>query len=302
MAISGFTMVRNATRFYFPVKESIISILPIVDEFIVALGKGDADDKTEEEILSIGSPKVKIIHREWDETRFKNSAIFRDETNEALSHCKGDWCFYIQADEVVHEEDLITIKEACKNNLNNKNVEGFLFNYLHFWGDYGHYLPFHGWYRNEIRIIRNNIGIESIKDAQSFRKANNSKLDVLPINARIFHYGWVRPPDKMKSKKKEHDNIHRGKTNDNTQQQINLGFDYGPLGRIPLFKSTHPAVMNKRITEFYWGDKLNYSRNFSLNYEKQKHERFKYRLISWFENKVLGGKQLFGYSNWNIIK
>jgi hypothetical protein len=37
-------MVRNATKYYFPIKESILSILPIVDEFIIALGKGDKGD------------------------------------------------------------------------------------------------------------------------------------------------------------------------------------------------------------------------------------------------------------------
>ena len=35
MKISGFTMVRNAGKYYFPIKESIQSVLPIVDEFIV---------------------------------------------------------------------------------------------------------------------------------------------------------------------------------------------------------------------------------------------------------------------------
>jgi len=34
-------MVKNASKFYFPIKESIQSILPIVDEFIVALGDCD---------------------------------------------------------------------------------------------------------------------------------------------------------------------------------------------------------------------------------------------------------------------
>ncbi len=301
MTISGFTMVRNATRFYFPIKESILSILPIVDEFVIALGKGDENDKTEEEILSIGSPKIKIIHRIWDESRFLNSAVFRDETNAALKECTGDWCFYIQADEVVHENDLKEIKDVCQKHLYNKEVEGILFNYLHFWGDYNHYLPFHGWYKNEMRIIRNNPEIISYKDAQSFRKKDNSKLKVARSNAHIYHYGWVRPPDRMKSKKKEHDSIHRGKTN--TEQIITYqGFDYGPLGRIPLFKGTHPKVMNEKIKEFFWSDKLNYGKTLTNDHDLYKHEKIKYRLISWFERNVFGGKQLFGYKNWKIVK
>ncbi len=300
MTISGFTMVRNATRFYFPIKESILSILPIVDEFVIALGKGDENDKTEEEILSIGSPKIKIIHRIWDESRFLNSAVFRDETNAALKECTGDWCFYIQADEVVHENDLKEIKDICQKHLNNKEVEGILFNYFHFWGDYNHYLPFHGWYKNEMRIIRNNPEIISYKDAQSFRKKDNSKLKVARSNAYIYHYGWVRPPNTMKSKKKEHDSIHRGKSN--TEQVVTYQeFNYGPIGRIPLFKGTHPKVMNERIKEFFWSDKLNYGKQITKDRDLFKHEKIKYKVITWFERNIFGGKQLFGYSNWKIV-
>lgn len=295
-------MVRNATRFYFPVKESIQSILPIVDEFIIALGKGDADDKTEEEILSIGSSKIKIIHRIWDEERFKDSAVFRDETNEALSHCKGDWCFYLQADEVVNENDLLNIKESCNRFLTDKNIDGLLFSYFHFWGDYQHYLPLHGWYKNEIRIIKNHRKIVSVKDAQSFRFADNTKLKVAEINAHIYHYGWVRPPDKMKSKKKEHDSIHHGKEKGEFLNPVNYGFDYGPLGRIPLFRGTHPAVMNKKLLDFYWADQLNYSKTFPEGYQFTKHDKLKSRFVSWVEKNIFNGKQLFGYKNWKKIK
>ncbi len=302
MTISGFTMVRNATRFYFPIKESILSILPIVDEFVVALGKGSDDDKTEEEILSINSPKIKIIHRIWDEKRFADGAIFKDETNAALSYCKGDWCFYLQADEVIHENALPIIKEYCTKYLNNTEVEGFLFKYFHFWGDYQHHLPFHGWCRNEIRIIRNNRNIVSYKDAISFRKKDDSKLNVVPVNAHIYHYGWVRPPQNMKSKKKEQDLIHNGKSTENNFIETESEFDYGPLGRLPIFKGTHPSVMLGRIKELYWANKLNYTKVFPKNYTYNKHEKVKYRIISWFENNLFGGKQLVGFKNWKTVK
>lgn len=300
MKISGFTMVRNATRFYYPVKESILSILPVVDEFVVALGKGDSDDRTDEEIMSINSPKIRIIKRVWDEKLFLNSEIFRHETNAALKECTGDWCFYLQADEVVHEDDIDYIYNVCRKYNDDKRAEAFLFRYLHFWADYGHYLPFHGWYRNEIRIVRNGIGVESVKDAQSFR-VNNRKLNVVSVPARIFHYGWVRPPQQMTSKKKEHDNIHRGK-NDAGQLEAGIDyFDYGDLSDIPLYKGSHPQVMKYRIAALDWQGMLRYDKQRPAR-PLFKHEKPRYRLVSCFENNVLGGKQLWGYNNWNIIK
>jgi len=300
MTISGFTMVRNATRFYFPIKESIKSILPIVDEFIVALGNCSPDDKTEEEILSINSPKIRIIHRVWDETRFIKGTIFKDETNAALKECKGDWCFYLQADEVVHEKDLDYIVKCCNKYQNNTDVDGILFKYFHFWGDYWHYLPYHGWCRNEIRIIRNNIGVESFRDAISFRHKNNNKLHVVETDAYIFHYGWVRPPKSMKSKKNEQDSIHKGKANTENESN-NVGFDYGPLGRLPKFNFSHPDVMKERMNSFNWEDNLNYSKKFPKNYVFNKHEKTKYKIISWFENNLFGGKQYFGFNNWKTV-
>ena len=59
MKISGFSFVRNGIKLYYPVIESICSILPIVDEFIVAVGRGDADDTTRESIASIGDSKIR---------------------------------------------------------------------------------------------------------------------------------------------------------------------------------------------------------------------------------------------------
>ena len=103
MTISGFTMVRNAGKFYYPIKEAILSVLPIVDEFIVALGDNDPDDNTRQQIESIGSDKIKIYDRVWEEKHFVDGHIFKLETDFALSKCSGDYCLYLQADEVVHE-------------------------------------------------------------------------------------------------------------------------------------------------------------------------------------------------------
>ena len=295
-------MVRNATKYYFPIKESILSVLPIVDEFIVALGDNDETDTTRQEIESINSDKVKIIDRVWSEEEFKDGKIFANETSFALDNCKGDWCIYLQADEVIHEQDHQAIVTACTENLEQKSVDGFLFKYNHFFGDYDHYLPFHGWYKNEIRIVRNNAGIFSYKDAQSFRKGENIKLNVLPIDAYIYHYGWVRPPELMQSKKKEQDSIHHGKETITKQYKLKPNeFDYGALGKIPKFKGTHPKVMDDFREKMHWKEKLNYSSTADLSRDLMKHERFKYRFISFLENTFNGGRDIFGYSNWNKI-
>lgn len=299
MLISGFTMVRNAEKYYFPIKAAIESVLPIVDEFIVALGVGE--DKTKEIIESINSPKVKIIERVWDERLFVDGEIFRNETNFAMDNCKGEWCFYLQADEVVHEKYLEKIKEMCEKYKNKKEVEGFLFQYKHFWGDYDHYLDCHGWYPKEIRIVRNNIGVKSYKDAQSFR-IEDRKLNVIDIPCYIYHYGWVRPPLVMTPKKKEQDSMHWGKDKADKEYLSRPDlFNYGPLGQLPIYKDSHPMVMKEWMKDFHWKEQLNYGREYNLNREPMKHERLKYKIITAFEKIFNGGNQIGGFRNYHIV-
>ncbi len=169
MKISGFTFLRNAHKLYYPIKESILSILDIVDEFVIALGEGDDDDTSLSIIQELNSPKIKIIHTKWDLEKYKGGAEYAHQTDIAKENCTGDWLFYLQGDEVIHEKDKSEIVEACKNNLERTEVEGFVFKYLHFFGDYEHYYSNHCWYKNEIRIVRNLPNIHSWRDAQSFR-------------------------------------------------------------------------------------------------------------------------------------
>lgn len=309
-------MVRNATLLYYPIKESILSILPIVDEFVIAVGKGEPGDRTLEEIEGIGSDKIRIIHTEWDLSKYPNGTENAHQTDIARASCSGDWLFYLQADEVVHEKDLPTIESRCRQLLNDREVEGLLFNYYHFWGDYDHYHTAHGWYPHEIRIVRNDPEIHSWESAQSFRRIpgfdyknyrqqqGTHKLNVAAVDAHIYHYGYVRPPDFMQRKRKALDTIHRGEERVAADYQKERDhFDYGALGQIAAFKGTHPAVMHDRMDAMDWKDQLNYSKSADIGHRKPfKHETFKNKVITAVEQHLNGGKQLFTFKNYNLLK
>jgi hypothetical protein len=281
--ISGFSFARNAAKLYYPVKEAILSILPIVDEFVMVVAAGDSDDTTRELVESIGDPRIEIVDSVWDESL--GPRAYSQLTNEALDRCKGDWCFYIQADEVVHEDDLPTIRARCEQLLDDRRVEGLLFDYLHFFGDYQHHQISHGWYRKEIRVIKNGLGIRSVRDAQSFRYAGDERIDVAPANARIFHYGWVRPPRLMQNKDRTFQSHRR------SEEEVEALFDqapdemdFGPLDRLPVYRGTHPAVMSERIAEMDWSDKLRSQDPPGLRRRSlHKDERPKYRLLTAIE-------------------
>jgi len=278
MKISGFTFVRDAIRLDYPIVEAITSILPICDEFWVALGR--SDDGTGEAIRGIGDPKIGIIESDWDPTYFVHGAINAQQTNVALSRCSGDWCFYVQADEVVHEKYLPIIRSAMERCLDHPEVEGLLFDYLHFWGSYETYQKAHGWYRREVRVIRNGRGIESWKSAQGFRR-HGEKIKVVHSGAAIYHYGWVRHPRLMKRKQIALDSLHHdAQWVDRRHPDREGAFRYGSLKHLARFKGTHPRVMERRIAEKDW----------QVEDEpgvKHRHNKLSNRILSFLENRIL---------------
>lgn len=308
-------MARNAARLYYPIREAVLSALPLVDEFVVALGDCDPDDTTRAQIESIGSEKIRIIDTVWDLERYPNGTENAHQTDIAKNACSGDWLLYLQADEVLHEDDLPTIRRRCHDLLDDDEVEGLLFKYRHFWGDYNHYHHSHGWYPHEIRIIRNDPEIHSWESAQSFRRIPNFdgvhyrqqegtyKLKVASVDAWIYHYGWVRPPEFMQRKNRALDTVHKGeKRVDELYRERPPEFDYGPLSQLSTFQGTHPEVMRERIAAFDWGDRLDYGdKPERPERPRHKHERFKYRMLTFLEQNLRGGKQIGGFKNYELL-
>jgi hypothetical protein len=295
MKISGFSFARNAETLGYPVAESIRSVLPLCDEFVIAVGKGDPADRTRNLVEEIGSPKVRIVDTEWTDRDRLKSLIYSRQTNIALSQCTGDWCFYIQADEVLHERYLPIIRARCEQLADDSRVEGLLFAYRHFWGDYRHYQDGHEWYPYEIRIVRNRIGVQSINDAQSFRR-NDAKLHVAFANATMFHYGWVRHPSLMLRRNREVAVTYNGTDNAKTATAPE-SFDFGPLDALPEFTDAHPTVLEKRIAALDWSHLLR--RN---GPPRTPRRSIKHRILSAIEKRILGGKQLGGYRNYILMK
>lgn len=303
MKISGFTFVRNTDKFYYPFVESILSILPIVDEFVVVVGEGDADDTTLAQIEAINSDKIKIYHSVWDTEKYSKpgNGIYAQQTDLAMQYCTGDWLFYLQGDEVVHERYLDTIVSACKEYENNDKIEGLLFKYRHFWGDYDHYHHSHGWYKREIRMVKRLPNLHSWRDAQSFRILNEfdgvdyftskgtRKLNVALIDAYIYHYGWVRPPSIMK--------MHNSKN-----KVANGEFDFGPLSALTKFTEGHPKLMDPWIAKLDWQDKL-YETKPAGYKPLHKHERFRVKLQSWLEGLLCNHEaEIGGFNNYVIVE
>jgi hypothetical protein len=251
MKVSGFSFIRNAIKYDFPIEEAIRSILPLCDDFYVAVG--DSEDDTLELIQSI-DPKIKIQETRWADDLLEGGRVFAEETRKAFEMIPddSDWCFCIQADEALHEKYYNTILEAMQTWKDNPEVDGLLLKYLHFYGSYDYTTPSPRWYRREIRIIKNDPSIYPYRDSQGFRKDKNKKLNVKLLDAWMYHYSMVKHP-KLQHKKLKFTlkSIYNDYSLEYDKRQDDL-YDYESVDILERFDGTHPEVLKARIKNVDW--------------------------------------------------
>jgi len=301
LKVSAFTYVRNGLHFDYPIVESIQSVLPVVDEFIVVIG--DSFDGTREAVEAIRDPKIRIIDTVWDQQLRTGGKIFAEQANLGMEHASrdSDWLFHIQADELIHEKDVPAIREAMEKYLDDKRVEGFLFKFINFFGDYTHYGPSRRYHQHEIRIVRNDPAIRSYRDSQGFRRFDNPanqweekghKLKVKTIDATIYHYSFVKNPRKQLLRVIEFGNKWN-ETDDWAKKYLEEhpdGFDYGQIDYLAGFTGTHPATIQDRIRRQDW----------EFNYDPAKNNMsVKEKFMKWLQD--LTGKQFFIYQNYELL-
>ncbi|MCB0696307.1 MAG: glycosyltransferase family 2 protein [Chitinophagaceae bacterium] len=290
MKVTGFTFIRNAITYDYPIEEAIRSILPLCDEFVIAVGK--STDGTLAMIQMIDPAKIRIIETEWDDSLRTGGRVLAVETDKAYAAVSDDtdWCFYIQGDEIVHEKYLDTIRAGMERWKDDKNVDGLLFHYEHFYGSYDYVGTSTRWYPYEIRIVRKNNSIFSYRDAQGFRKGNDEKLNVKLLDAYIYHYGWVKDPRTMQRKQE----IFHKLWHDDEWVEKNVvkaeAFDYtADIDAVKKFTGTHPAVMQDRISRSNWA--FDYDISFNRMSLKER--------LKQFADKKLGLN--FSYKNYRIV-
>ncbi|MCK7470365.1 MAG: hypothetical protein MZU95_05805 [Desulfomicrobium escambiense] len=116
-----------------------------------------------------------MIHTPWNPDRFVRGATNADQTNIALDHCTGEWCFYLQADEVIHENDHQRILDTLACCRSHPEADGLLFSYNHFWGDYSRVHRSHCWYSHDIRVVRVGTGHQKLEERPELQDGRRDK-------------------------------------------------------------------------------------------------------------------------------
>ena len=273
MKISAFTFLRNALINGFPFEESIRSILPLCDEYIAVVGK--SDDDTLERVKAIGDPKIRIVETIWNENMNDRGFIYGQQKMIGMFHCTGDWAFYLEGDEVLHEDELPVFRESMERYVDDPEVEAFYFDFYHFYG-VPNQVGIAG-YRRAPRIIRNTIRAIA-PGGLYFVVMDRNKKGRYPkarhAGGHIYHYGHVRAVEKMNEKVRRVAKYWGGTPK--------LMESYGKIDRAELrqFKGTHPHVME------HWLE-VEAEKTFEIDpsYRPTKRDlrnRMKFQIEQWF--------------------
>ena len=240
----GFGVLKNGVKFDFPFKESVLSMEPITEKVYFALG--DSEDSTNAFFSKMDF--CKVTHTTWDKS-LKDGKVISVETNKALQFLKKDlsalelknaWGIYLQADEVLHEDDYRILKkdlEHCEEN----GYDAISLRYLHFWQTHHHLAVTKNWYPHEIRLIKLDSQIESWGDGQSFQ----SHHKIFYSEARIFHYGHVREQKAYAEKMRFQSSFHHA--DHLVEEKLKKDAKNSKKHKTHYFFGTHPKVMKERI-------------------------------------------------------
>jgi len=273
MKVSAFTFIKNGQILGYPFLQSIQSILPIVDEFIINVG--ESEDDTLGMIRSIKDKKIRIVESRWNDGMSDRGYVYGQQKMIAQFNCTGDWAFYIEGDEVYHESDLEKITKSMELHLKDKNVEALVFDFKHFYGNAISVLNSPGWYRSEARIIKNSVRsyapdglfwliLESNKNGR-YPKAKHTGVT-------CYHYGWVRSETQMRLKSSKVQRYWGGKPATINYSQMDQAI-------IQEFHGTHPEIIKNWLPK---DDKVFVASTSYKLTSKQKKHRLMIKLENYF--------------------
>ena len=164
--ISGFMVLKNVLKTGYPFVEAIAASLPVCDELLIS--EGYSTDGTFEVVDKIAksNKKVKVHRQEWPDT--KKYSIITEVTNAIRAKCSYDYIFSIQANEIVHEDDVEFLRALPEIR---PGVNTFTLPFVHLVRDYLFYEDF------RLRLSKNIKDIVAVVDAwtlgpsQSFTKS-----------------------------------------------------------------------------------------------------------------------------------
>jgi len=245
--VSGFTIIRSAPGYAYPIGESLSSLMPLVEEVVVVAQRNDPALAV---VRGLADERITVVESDWDDGPDVGGRTLARETNRALARCRCRWALYLQADEVLHEADYDAIRTALARHDASERVDALTFRFLHFEGSYGYVNPLR--YRRQCRLVRNDGRLQSVRDAAGFGRLDGHRLRTRRSGARVFHYGWAAAPAELKAKTLALARLYHD------EEYVSRRWAPVPadaIGSVELafrWSGRHPAVMRERVARQDW--------------------------------------------------
>lgn len=256
--LSAHMPLFRAVEHDYPVREVIRSVLPIVDEWHLGAPPEDEDGTWAllEDLRDECPEKIHLHAMDWWGAQGRKELSFADATNRLIEKCTGRYHLQLQADEVLHEDDLPVLRELVEAG----RADWAQFRRLNFFGTFDAYnATLTRWPMDVARLARRELYpmIRSLGDATELAIPDQDPLPWPKHDLRetvpIYHYCYVKHPRAYVQKQKVMGALYglgedprivawreRGKID---WHEMVPAEEYVPLTR------SHPAVMTDWIAE-----------------------------------------------------
>ena len=251
MALIAYTIIRNMFQYDYPLEECVFSVLPVVDRHIIC--ECYSDDGTYAEVLrwKRDNPKIQLLRHKWA----NHYTILQRIGNYILSNISnGDWCFQLQADEVMHEDSWQMLQELPRR-CQDQDAIGAYFHYTHFMANYRTEFDF--MYQHKRVLVQQGHGWVWDRDACGLMLGGGKFLNA-PVE--VFHYGKVHEARVALEKEIAFQEMYRDTPPGFPDPRLaQMGEAIGKMdyyylfdhavqqGEVREFTGTHPKIMAARI-------------------------------------------------------
>lgn len=259
MSISCTMVAFNCFHLDYPLEAAIRSALEVVDEVFV--NEGNSFDETKDLLVSLqeefGKDVVRFETRNW----IHNRNWQQIERNYAIKQAACDWILILDADEMIHENDVSTIKTLTET----PHLNFIDFKVTHFYGLPKYVNTNPSWYSHHVRLGKKNTNYKfrnspggsccDICSGKPLQPVHGRRAsDIAYSGIQLWHYGWVRDARVMGIKTKK---FNAWYSNDkkyfNGHLDEKVPFNYKmekSMHFLREFKGTHPKHFYK-----WWFDK-----------------------------------------------
>lgn len=155
MRLTGIASFKNIVSLGYPAIEAALSIMPVVDEFLINDGGSDDDTWLYLEKLQVIYPgKVKLYSIPWGGQNCCKE--FDASLNNLIWEAKGNWIIEAQGDELWHEEDISALRHLIE-----ELHDGGHFNSIRHWCKSCSWTRIDSYHYYNVRIVKKLPGLIS---------------------------------------------------------------------------------------------------------------------------------------------